>query len=109
MHLKFLLILILILTFSEAAYANVGIPMIAISWPVFWLSFFPIILIERSVLKKKLKNLDSKLLTRSVIRANFLSTLIGIPLAWVGMLLIQFCTPGGQGSYPNLNNFWKYF
>ena len=71
---------------SSPASANIGLPMLAIVWPAFWLAFIPIVLIEVWVLCKLLKNESFRSLLWPSTLANLFSTLIGIPIAW-GVLL----------------------
>lgn len=73
----------------DKCYANSGIPMIAIVWPIFWAAFIPIVLIEWLVLRKMLKHFSSGFLLYVTFVANGFSTLIGIPLAWLGLCLLE--------------------
>lgn len=108
--LKNNLVLILVFfAFANNVYANIGLPMIIIAWPIFWLLLIPVIIIEWIILKKKLGDFSSKHLFYAALLSNFLSTLAGIPLAWGCMLCLQFLIPGGLGTFPSFNDFWRYF
>ena len=78
----------LILTWPSDALANAGIPMIALAMPGMVISFIPIVAIESWYLHKYLKVPFSRCLKVMTI-ANLESTIIGIPLAWLGMLLVE--------------------
>lgn len=81
--------------------------MLAILWPLYFIAFIPIVLIEAFPLRKQL-NLSFKhaLLTTTV--SNIVSTLFGVPLVWLILVTIQMLTPGGTGTYPELSTFSRY-
>lgn len=71
------------------AHANIGIPMLAIVWPIYWIAILPIIGIEAYVAKRDLKtSWGSAWFALST--ANGLSTLIGIPVVWALFLAFEF-------------------
>jgi hypothetical protein len=79
------------------AYANAGVPMLFLAMPAFLLSLLPIIAIETIYLSKGLKlPLGQSLKTVSI--SNAASTIIGIPLTWFLLVLVQMVT-GGGGAY----------
>lgn len=53
--IKFIVSSLVLLFIPLSAYANAGVPMIFISYPVMLLSLIPIILIESLIFSKKLK------------------------------------------------------
>jgi hypothetical protein len=74
--------------------ADAGIPMIAAVWPVGCLMFLPVVLIESFVAIKSL-GLGFR---RSIVvtaAANAVSTLAGIPLTWIALVVVQIVTGGG--------------
>ena len=71
------------------AYANAGIPMLALVWPAQWLALFPIILLECEICRRALQ-ISFRQLIKPVGIANLISTLVGIPLAWIAMLALEF-------------------
>lgn len=69
----------------DIASANAGIPMLALAWPAQWLAFIPIVLVECELIRRPLQ-LPFHSVIWPVIRANFISTLVGVPIAWLAML-----------------------
>jgi hypothetical protein len=90
-------------------HANAGLPMLVLIWPLFWLAFIPIVLIESWVLYKFFKKEPFKNLLWPTTVANSFSTLVGIPLMWGILVALEMLTPGGGGTYPNLSVFWQFF
>ena len=86
---------LLILMMPIAAYANAGIPMIFISYPLMLCSLLPIIIIE-TVIFSKITNISYKKSIRSNSISNSVSTIAGFPLAWMFLLLIEIITTGGK-------------
>ena len=70
------------------AWANAGIPMLALAWPAQWLAFVPVVLIETAVIATALNSRYREQLW-PVARANLLSTLVGVPIAWLAMLAVE--------------------
>jgi len=70
-------------------FANAGVPMLALAWPAQWLALIPIILLECEICRRALQ-LSFRQLIKPVSSANLISTLIGIPLAWIAMLGLEF-------------------
>lgn len=97
------------LLFSSPAYANAGLPMIVIMWPIFWLALLPIILIEAFAMKAQLQGITFTNLLKAVTAANLISTLVGIPFVWGTMVAIELMVPGGGSPYDSLGPFWQYF
>lgn len=93
-------VLLVGLLFAGAAQANAGVPMLALAWPAQWLTLVPIIVIECVVLSRTL-GIPFRQLIRPVGKANFLSTLVGIPLAWLAMLLLAFVVGLGLSLVPS--------
>lgn len=95
--------------FSLAAFADTGIPMLVLVWPVFGLALLPIIGIEYIILRKRLAGFTSKRLLLAASVSNITSTVIGIPLTWACLMGIQMLVPGGGSGYAQLGTFWNYF
>ena len=77
-----------VLLSPAAASANIGIPMIALYLPPAWFALLPIILIEAAYGVRHLKiPLRRALLAQAA--ANSVSTLLGIPVAWILIVLAQ--------------------
>jgi hypothetical protein len=68
--------------------ADIGLPMIAVYLPLAWLALVPIILIEAWYGTWKYK-LPFQRAVSAQTTANCLSTLIGIPITWLALVLIQ--------------------
>lgn len=69
--------------------ADVGVPMIFIQMPAMVFAFIPVFVVEALVIRRWLALTYSDAFKGSFL-ANLFSTLIGIPLAWLIMLLLEF-------------------
>jgi len=81
-------LIFLLFAWPSDALANAGIPMIALAMPGMVISLIPVILIESWYLHKYLK-IPLRRSFKVMTIANLESTIIGIPLAWLGMLLVE--------------------
>ena len=86
--IRYTLLFFGLLTVSITANANAGIPMLALSWPVQWLAFFPVVAGEAALLSSSLGQPYRSML-KPVAIANLASTLVGVPVAWFSMLLVE--------------------
>lgn len=77
-----------------ALFADIGLPMLVVVWPVAWLAFVPVVLIETLVALKTLKLGLGRALAVTTA-ANAVSTLVGIPITWFVMLVIEGTLIGG--------------
>jgi len=93
-YIKLPVLALALCVISQPAWANMGVPMIFITLPMMLLGLLPIIAIEGFVLKKQLPLPTKKAFTSAAI-SNIFSTLIGVPLTWGALLLIQIMTGGG--------------
>ncbi len=84
----------MLLCVPGAASANAGVPMIFLAMPVLGLSIIPIIIIEAIFLGKKLE-IDALPSFKITTISNLVSTVAGIPLTWVLLVLIQMIFGGG--------------
>ena len=75
--------------------ANAGIPMILWQMPVAAMAFVPIVVIE-SLLAAPILKQPLGPVTLRVLAANALSTFVGIPIAWIGMMSVNIATTGGS-------------
>jgi hypothetical protein len=73
--------------------ANAGVPMIFWQMPVAAVALLPIALVESLVTLPIVKQRFGPTAVR-VLAANALSTFVGIPIAWIGMLIVNFATTG---------------
>lgn len=79
------------------AHANAGVPMLFLAMPALLISLVPIIAIETLYIAKSL-GLQFGQSLKTVSISNVASTIIGIPLTWFLLVVIQMVT-GGGGSY----------
>lgn len=76
-------------------YANIGIPMVCESLPLMLLALIPIALVEAGVFRIIL-GVDFRHAWRGTLRANFWSTILGIPVAWFVLVVIQIAIGGSR-------------
>jgi hypothetical protein len=79
------------------AYANAGVPMLAVVWPLSWAALIPVIAIEAAI-GRRIADISWGRSLLGTALANAVSTLVGIPLTWGALLLIQMVVPGGGGA-----------
>jgi hypothetical protein len=70
-----------VLLAAPQASANVGLPMIVVAWPIAWLAFVPVALLE-GLLYRRALGISVLHALRSSFLTNLFSTALGIPLAW---------------------------
>ena len=91
---KLLFTLCIFLCIPGVASANAGVPMIFLVMPALGLSIIPIIAIEAIYLSKILELTTSGAFKTTII-SNLVSTIVGIPLTWLLLVLIQMFAGGG--------------
>ena len=69
--------------------ADVGIPMIFVQWPLMFCALIPVIVVE-ALLIRRWVSLSLREAFTGIAKANLLSTVVGIPLAWLAMLAVEF-------------------
>ncbi len=69
---------------------NDAFPMLVIIWPIYLLLLIPIIFIESRITKRYLQNVAIGKILWPITIANIFSTLIGIPVTWGLLALIEF-------------------
>jgi hypothetical protein len=74
-----------------AFLADMGVPMIFVQWPLMLCALLPVIAIEAFVVRKRL-SLSYGRAFGGAAKANVVSTLAGVPLAWGLMLILEFAT-----------------
>jgi hypothetical protein len=84
---------ILLLTSSPSS-ADAGVPMLALAWPAQWLGLIPIVMIESEIIRRAL-GISFRQVLMPVVKANLLSTFVGVPLAWFAMLCLEFVVGSG--------------
>ena len=90
---KFALVLLPLLLAPSAAFADFGLPMLAMAWPLFTFAIVPVILLESYILKRHL-NIDWRTAVINMSIANIYSTILGIPVAWIASLMLQIGLQG---------------
>jgi hypothetical protein len=75
-------------TDAFAVIADVGLPMLAVTLPGMLLTLLPVIMIESFVFRAAFGGMPEAFGT--IAAANLFSTLIGVPLAWISLLVVQF-------------------
>ncbi|HLP48875.1 MAG TPA: hypothetical protein VK469_23240 [Candidatus Kapabacteria bacterium] len=93
--MKFVIIIFSFFSMAPFAYANAGVPMIFITLPDMVIGLIPIIFIESYVLFKNLKK-TFKICFKTSAIANTVSTLLGIPVTWLLLVVLQQLTGGGR-------------
>lgn len=76
--------------------ANVGVPMLFVYAPILIFGFAPIAIIEALWLSYRQPALSYRMANKPVMIANLWSTLLGIPLTWFALFVIQLATGGGS-------------
>ena len=71
------------------AYANAGLPMFSIEYRPMLIALCPIIVLEAILFAKRLPISSKRAAVGSTI-ANVVSTVVGIPLAWGVLMLLEF-------------------
>jgi len=89
-----IVLLSLLLSFASPAYADAGVPMLFITLPGMLIALIPIIGIESWVLARTL-SLSAGLALKTASLMNVLSTVFGIPVAWLILVVVQMITGGG--------------
>lgn len=87
-------VLVVVLAYPGVASANAGVPMLGIALPGFGLMLLPIIALETGVIARSLR-MAPRAVVWPVALSNLASTLLGIPLTWALLVLLQMVTGGG--------------
>ena len=74
---------------ASPANADSGLPMLAVVWPASWILLIGIIPIEAAIAVRVLKTGWRQSLI-AVFWANLSSTILGIPVTWLGMTILQY-------------------
>lgn len=69
--------------------ADMGIPMIFFQWPLMVVALIPVIVVEALLIRRwvPLSHRDAFV---GITKANALSTVVGVPGAWLAMLIVEF-------------------
>ncbi len=83
--------------------ANTGVPMLFVQMPLLVLALPVIIVIEALLCRRWLTDSWEQAFWGSIV-ANLVSTVLGFPLLWFALVLVQLLV--GGGSMPNLPEPW---
>jgi hypothetical protein len=88
-----------------SARADAGVPMLVLIWPASWILFIPVVALEAWI-ARKIVGLTVKRSVLASACANAVSTLVGIPLVWALLVVIELTfSKGGQGF--GIDTFWR--
>ena len=87
----------------NAILADAGVPMIFLEFPAMLFALVPVIAVEILVARKVLK-LAPRQSFKAIVTANLASTVLGFPLLWFLLVVIQMLS--GGGSAYGLQSFW---
>lgn len=83
------------ITVATAAEANAGLPMLAVAWPAFLFGLIPVIALEAVIFWIRGFPFFWSLKWNAV--ANAVTTLAGIPMTWLALLVVEFGIAIGFG------------
>jgi hypothetical protein len=104
LKLALLLMILLTLWLVTPAEANAGVPMIFLTFPGMMKLLIPVILIESYFSKDRIKESFFESCWIFGI-ANFISTVIGIPITWFILVAIEMIVTDGGRAY-GLSTLW---
>jgi hypothetical protein len=82
---------------SPAANADVGLPLVAAFLPPMWIAFVPIVIVE-AVAVSRLLAVPFGLSVLSTFLGNLASTLIGIPVTWLVLAVLELLCCGSANG-----------
>jgi hypothetical protein len=98
-------ILSLFLTlFPTSVFADAGVPMLMLFIPGFLVLIVPIVLLEAAIARRTL-TLPYRATLKPVAAANLVSMFVGVPLTWVGLVILEIIA-GLVGSSISLGGTW---
>lgn len=80
---------LVLLIVPGVALANAGLPMLLVVWPLSICAILPVIALESWVINRTL-NVGWRTAIIQMTKANVLSTLVGIPLAWIASVALDY-------------------
>ena len=93
--IKTFLSFLFVLGLSAPAWANIGVPMIFVTLPAMIVALVPIILVEGYVLSIQLA-ISGRMAIKACSIANVASTVVGTPLTWLVLVVVQSSSGGGK-------------
>jgi hypothetical protein len=85
-----LFVFLTLCVFPQDANANIGIPMIMIMEYWYIILFIPIVFLEVLVFKRYFATVSYRQLIKANTASNAFSTLIGVPITWVFLVMVEF-------------------
>jgi len=79
--------------------------MLALAWPAYWIGLLPVVAVESFIGVRILKLSWKKALQVTAV-GNMLSTFVGIPVVWVGLVVVEFSL-GALAPYLD-KSIWQY-
>ncbi len=98
--------LVLCVALPTPALADVGVPMIFVTFPAMVAALIPVTVVEGLYLARALSLPKGNALKVSAL-ANITSTLVGIPITWFILVVVQMVTGGGAAL--GLNTIGRRF
>ncbi len=102
--LRWALFLFSLFAMPSVAFADVGVPMIFLTFPSMLVALVPVIFLEAAVFEQQL-HMGYRRVRERVAIANGVSTVIGIPLTWFLTVVLQMITGGGRAY--GLSTWWR--
>ena len=95
------------LVVSTSVSANIGIPMLAVAWPAYWIALFPVIFLE-GYLGEWITKIPRNQAMKVAAYGNLLSTFVGIPVVWGILVAVEFAV-GPSLSHVDPKFEWVVF
>ena len=83
--------------------ADVGVPMLVVQTPALVITL-PIVILIEALICAKLLQIPKKRALRAATIANLVSTIVGFPVLWFALVLVQMLI--GGGGVPKLSEPW---
>jgi hypothetical protein len=91
-NFRVLLSALLLCLVPSIAWADTGLPMIVFLWPLCLIALVPVILLEAMLIFEWTgRAIKPQKIIAKVAYANLFSTILGIPLAWGLVFIVQLC------------------
>lgn len=98
-----------LLVLTADAWANMGIPMLALAWPAHWAALLPVIAVEGFIGQRTARMPIGHALKVSAF-ANLWSTFIGVPVVWAALFAVEVVLGIGLSQIdPVWGNHWLLF
>lgn len=94
------------LTAPLSVSANMGIPMLALAWPAYWIGFIPVVLLE-GFMAQRIAGLPISTALKVSAVGNLWSTALGVPVVWAVLLGIEMVVGMSAGAL-GAQGVWNY-